>query len=138
MRERARLSGAKTQIRRAIKLPHQNPLSQWEACTSGGHDVRDRNGNPVPEEVCIRHTRTGDTLVCPFGQPGDRLWARESFTYLRGTGIEHRPDPSGPLQRYAYSANTIPGSAGDCARTDFGIKWRPSIHMPREACGLLL
>jgi hypothetical protein len=135
---RAILSGSKTQTRRAIKLPHHNPLGQWEACTSGGHGARDRKGNLVPEEVCIWHTRTGDTLVCPLGQPGDRLWVRESFTDLRGTGIEHRPDPSGPLQRYAYSADTIPGSAGDDARKDFGIKWRPSIHMPREACRLVL
>lgn len=135
---RAILSGAKTQTRRAIKLPHRNPLGQWEACTSGGHGARDRKGNLVPEEACIWHTRTGDTFVCPFGQPGDRLWVRESFTDLRGTGIEHRPDPAGPIERYAYSADKLPGSDGDQVRKAYGIKWRPSIQMPREACRLVL
>lgn len=66
---RASLSGAKTQTRRAIKLPHNNRLSQWEACASGGHGALDRKGNVVPEEVCILHTRTGDTLVCPSASP---------------------------------------------------------------------
>lgn len=79
-----------------------------------------------------------DINHCPYGQPGDRLWVRESFADLRGTGIEHRPDPDGPLQRYAFAADSPPGSASDEARKDFGIKWKPSIHMPRSACRILL
>ncbi|MCI2243836.1 hypothetical protein L3067_04335 [Xanthomonas sp. PPL568] len=75
---------------------------------------------------------------CHLGKPGDRLWVRESYADLLGTGIEHRPDPSGPMQRYAYAADTPPGSAGDFARKDYGVRWRPSIHMPREACRLVL
>ena len=79
-----------------------------------------------------------DNAMCPYGQPGERLWVRESFADLRGTGIEHRPDPDGPLQRYAFAADSPPGSASDEARKDFGIKWKPSIHMPRWACRTLL
>jgi hypothetical protein len=58
---------------------------------------------------------------------------RETFIDLRGTGVEHRPDPSGPLQRYAYAADSRPGSHSDEARKDFGLKYKPSIHMPRVA-----
>lgn len=76
--------------------------------------------------------------ACPYGQPGDRLWVRETFADLRGTGIEHRPDPAGPLQRYAFAADSPLGSASDEARKDFGVKWKPSIHMPRIACRILL
>jgi hypothetical protein len=102
----------------------------------------------VAKGVMAVHARTGEALAgidsagprvsCPFACPGDRLWVRESFTDLRGTGIEHRRSIDGPIQRYAYSADTLPGSPGDYARKDYGIKWRPSIHMPREACRLLL
>ena len=76
--------------------------------------------------------------LCPYGKPGDRLWVRETFIDLRGTGVEHRPDPDGPLQRYAYAADCRPGSHSDEARQDFGLKYKPSIHMPRAACRILL
>ncbi|MCF5691104.1 hypothetical protein GIV23_12035 [Pseudomonas sp. PA-1-2A] len=75
---------------------------------------------------------------CPYGKPGDRLWVRETFIDLHGTGVEHRPDPAGPLQRYAYAADCRPRSHSDEARKDFGLKYKPSIHMPRAACRILL
>ncbi len=115
---RAILAGQKTQTRRAVKGFALDWLGKARF---------------TPEYVAS----PGNDL-CPFGQPGDRLWVRESFTDLRGTGIEHRPNIDGPIQRYAYSADTLPGSPGDYARKDYGIKWRPSIHMPRAACRLVL
>lgn len=111
---RAILAGAKTQTRRVAKA---------------------FEGMEGLDEILRRFPRQHG---CPFGQPGDRLWVRESYADLRGTGIEHRPDPAGPMQRYAYAADTPAGTAGDYQRKDYGIKWRPSIHMPREACRLLL
>lgn len=83
-------------------------------------------------------TLPGNADLCPYGQPGDRLWLRETFTDLRGTGVEHRPDPNGPIQRYAYAADCAPGSYADEARKEYGIKWKPSIHMPRAASRILL
>jgi len=128
---RALLAGQKTQTRRAIK-PQPFEASFLDA--PGQHRPS------LDEDGRLRvATSTGvHLLTCPFGQPGDRLWVRESFTDLRGTGIEHRPNIDGPIQRYAYSADTRPGSPGDYARKDYGIKWRPSIHMPRRACRLVL
>lgn len=67
--------------------------------------------------------------ACPYGQPGDRLWVRETWMDLRGTGIEIR---------YAYCADTPRGSYGDDQRKCFGLKWRPSIHMPRSASRITL
>jgi len=80
----------------------------------------------------------GPVIRSPYGLPGDRLYARETFMDLQGTGVEHRPDPNGPLQRYAYRADCPTGSHSDEARKDFGLKWKPSIHMPRAACRILL
>jgi hypothetical protein len=139
---RAILSGAKTQTRRAIKLPHHNPLGQWEACTSGGHGARDRKGNLVPEEACIWHTRTGDTLICPFGQPGDRLWVRETHAIFPTHG-QHRADGErwGP---WGGLPSTVSDDGKQIAyyregfdRCDPG-RWRPSVHMPKWACRLVL
>lgn len=77
---RALLDGSKTQTRRAIKLPHMNPLGKWEPSTFGGPDGgRTRAGETVPLQGSIWHTRTGDCLGCQHGVPGDRLWVRETW-----------------------------------------------------------
>lgn len=116
---RAILEGRKTVTRRAVKFPFKDKAT---GCWLAGNEI-----GPVE----VRDNS-------PFGQPCDRLYVRETFMDLRGTGVEHRPDPGGPLQRYAYGADTRPGSSGDEARKDFGLKWKPSIHMPRAASRILL
>ena len=120
---RAILEGRKTVTRRVCK--HQPSANAHTTCASG---------NPMGA-----WWETGkDIIRCPYGKPGDQLWVRETFIDLRGTGVEHRPDPDGPLQRYAYAADCRPGSHSDEARKDFGLKYKPSIHMPRAACRILL
>lgn len=110
---RAIQDGTKTQTRRVLKLPH----GYWETSPNGLV--------PIP-------------VGCPYGQAGDRLWVREAFAELQGTGIEHRQPPDFALQRYAYAADSRPGSASDEARKDYGIRWKPSIHMPRAASRISL
>lgn len=136
---RAILEGRKTVTRRVIKHQPDVPVTDAIPRRSYPHGPatvdwywRPQNGhlNGVPSN--------GWDFKCPYGQPGDRLWVRESFTDLRGTGIEHRPDPAGPLQRYAFAADSPPGSHSDEVRKDYGIKWKPSIHMRRRACRILL
>ena len=73
-----------------------------------------------------------------YGRTGDRLWVRETFMDLAGTGVEHCPTPGSQVQRYAYAADAPPGSYRDEARKDYGLKWRPSIHMPRAASRITL
>jgi hypothetical protein len=114
---RALLDGSKTQTRRAVKPRH---LPFVENLTANFLDGK-----------------WGERPM-PYGKPGDQLWVRETFADLRGTGIEHRPDPSGPLKRYAFAADHPPGSNGDEARKEFGVKWKPSIHMPRAASRITL
>ncbi|NMX92049.1 MULTISPECIES: hypothetical protein [unclassified Pseudomonas] len=126
---RAILEGRKTVTRRAIKVqPHVDASGNF--CVGSSNYGQDGYGKPM-----TKHFVNG---CCPYGKPGDRLWVRETFIDLRGTGVEHRPDPDGPLQRYAYAADCRPGSHSDEARKDFGLKFKPSIHMPRAACRILL
>ena len=135
---RAILEGRKTVTRRAMKCQPDADAS----ITVESYNVAVTNRRGYQEagpEIFGAWWRDGESgCKCPYGQPGDRLWVRETFIDLRGTGVEHRPDPDGPLQRYAYAADCRPGSHSDEARKDFGLKYKPSIHMPRAACRILL
>ena len=119
---RALLDGSKTQTRRVVKLPHQNPLGKWESFDWGGpNGGRTAQGETVPFQQTIAHTRTGEIICCPYGQPGDRLWVRETWA------APHSEDARPPRaiqcdqMRIHYAASEGRG----------GLLWRPSIHMPR-------
>jgi hypothetical protein len=127
---RAILEGRKTVTRRALNE---------RVLKSIGYGVQLGECHELPSEGPLHPNSIGYyNDFCPYGQPGERLWVRETWMDLRGTGVEHRLDPDGPLQRYAYRADSPPGSHSDEARKDFGLKWKPSIHMPRAACRILL
>ncbi len=85
------------------------------------------------EEACAKELST--MAPCPFGNAGDRLWVRETFMDLTGTGIEAT---TGKFEGFAYRADTPAGSYGDEVRKEYGLKWTPSLHMPRKACRILL
>lgn len=109
---RAILAGTKTQTRRVAKIDsvaYGKPV-QWVSvapCTTGIMEVR-----------------------CPYGEPGDRLWVRESFSGARA--YETR---GYPLREWGnkifYWADGQPRS-GDWTRP------RPSIHMPRSLSRITL
>lgn len=128
---RAILAGQKTQTRRAVKsIP-------WRDGSNPGFSPASAFSNAGEFRIAgSEEITTG--FRCPFGQVGDRLWVRETWMDLAGTGIEHRDPVSRRWMRYAYGAQSPKGSASDEARKDFGLKWRPSIHMPRAACRLVL
>lgn len=127
---RAILAGEKTQTRRVVKPQPEMRYGDDCRVTING------STHTGPARYLLREVLP--RYACPYGQHGDRLWVREAFADLLGTGIEHRPDPSGPRQRYAFAADCPTGSASDEARKDFGVKWKPSIHMPRAASRIML
>lgn len=71
--------------------------------------------------------------LCPYGQPGDRLWVRETWAA--------RPDMDGlPPSRcddsgvwWKASLSSFPEGYAACHG-----KWRPSIFMPRKFSRILL
>lgn len=68
-------------------------------------------------------------IRCPYGQPGDRLWVRETWTSF--------------ADQFLYRADAIKDDSGEIGGWWFGDsnleidRWRPSIHMPAsppESC----
>lgn len=117
---RAILSGAKTQTRRVV---NPQPVA----------DTRWRSGLYVGGRGAMAHRKVSTDApaallgeVCPFGQPGDRLWVRETWaprTLGRWSVLEKHMQP-------LYRASED--------RPEWKGIWRPSIHMPRWACRLVL
>lgn len=93
----------KTQTRRIIKK---------------SFDDFDDDGWPVVENDMGDFVR----LQCPYGQPGDLLWVRE-------THISH------DLGRVTYAADCSINPKQDKAH---GVIWTPSVHMPRWASRITL
>lgn len=100
---RAILDGRKTQTRRVL-----DPQPEYTAS----------------DEVVV--FADGSRSICPFGQPGDRLWVRETWTTRYCTQEEDGVQGDVPVFRadYEYDSSEV------C--------WTPSIHMPRWACRLVL
>jgi hypothetical protein len=74
---------------------------------------------------------------CPYGQPGDRLWVRESGWERPERTAKMMREGADTWPRFAYAADGY----SDQDRADFkawGFKPRPSIHMPRWASRILL
>jgi len=118
---RALLAGTKTQTRRIAKpVKHPDLGNIYDA----GALVLEHE----PQHVIDR--------ACPYGQPGDRLWVRETW--------QHANHPFGPYQDHTpvfYRADYLDdphGPDGELSPEGRYREWRPSIHMPRPACRLVL
>ena len=118
---RAILAGTKTQTRRVVKQDLQRlGDGDWYAFDHRGINYR----------VNARHTTVAAWAnllqFCPYGQPGDRLWVREAHS-IRVLPSAHAPD------------GLVWHRESDIGRQwDGEIRWKPSIHMPRWACRILL
>lgn len=133
---RAMLAGTKSQTRRVVRLPHKNALGQWEPTTIGGElGGLTVSGEEIPAQGAIWHTRTGDCLVSPYGQPGDRLWVRE--TWRTDATLDRRAPSDFHGWPVKYDADgTVLSHGAHFGNTDG--KTRVSIHMPRWASRILL
>lgn len=131
---RAILAGTKTQTRRAVKPqpalvdPRNSRLPGLYR--NGDFAWRDK-GAPLGCATisCKPNGPDGWALEnSPFGQPGDRLWVRETWA------APHSEDARPPRaiqcdwMRIHYAATEERG----------GLLWRPSIHMPRWASRITL
>lgn len=124
---RAILAGTKTQTRRVVKP--QPPRGTYQVSTWHHPDPRPHffAWQELPHETVM----IADDWAhpCPYGQPGDRLWVRETFAKIAGQ--------TQPWIETDYRATYTHGNRlGDT----LGIKkrWTPAIYMPRAASRITL
>lgn len=114
---RAILNGQKTQTRRVMR-----------GGTPAGHGRSDGHwqfpGTDKEGPLVLTFAELAAEFRCPYGVPGDRLWVRERW---------HHGDYPGA---YCYAADKVDDEELGCTKPD--AKWKPSIHMPRAACRLVL
>lgn len=117
--------GRKTQTRRVVRPQPEEGWSILPDVSGGWCAMRTRAVSHYPVAVADIH--------CPYGQPGDRLWVRETFR-VEGCG-----DPActncdlNGCEHAVYRA--------DCdheCNHDKSTKWKPSIFMPRWASRITL
>ena len=128
---RAILDGKKTQTRRVVKSKAKNMQAGGQVCVKRNPDgdhwykeyvwsVRDAGG------VWNDYTEAQMLARCPYGKPGDRLWARETWQHEDGSCSDHKCGQ--PTHIYHKATESFPES----------MRWKPSIFMPRWACRLEL
>ncbi len=105
---------------------------------------RNRAGNTVwmswkgkPEDAKPPHYIYGagwDLCKCPYGQPGDRLWVRETYSVVLDSVEAEGPGHTTHVEFRADTANRCPGDwpADEARGNPDAPKWVPSIHMPRH------
>jgi hypothetical protein len=158
---RAILEGRKTQTRRVVKLPDLQPwqlaagVQRWEFdecfnslenCDNFIAGFSDKIGND-----CLIKSPYGKPADPAFDRPADRLWVRETFciessrevTYEPpfddGRPIRHHNDEHwGPWWQQPHYRATDPTPELEVGTGDPGVKWRPSIFMPRWASRITL
>ena len=100
---RAILDGCKTMTRRVVK---PQPAVEAVMCDSY-----------LPALI------DGDYRACPYGQPGDRLWVKETWAVARHFDGYKPSEIEPPQDHIAYRSS-------DTYRS---YKWRRSMYMPRWA-----
>ncbi|WP_059265020.1 hypothetical protein [Acinetobacter baumannii] len=113
---RAILEGRKTQTRRLVK---EKLISEQAEFESGNRP------NVIHSEPSLKYYIDNS---CPFGQVGDHLWVRETFSYALNED-DHICDKDGNSVWDVKDAHIY------FAASEINVegKWMPSIHMPRWA-----
>lgn len=136
------LSGEKTQTRRVVK-----ELGGNRGGPVGPHVKWFERGREDPTRWCgMDGLGSLGWVRCPYGEPGDRLWVRETWQAIKN----EIPDDFGkvyavegaasiPKQRGIWSvAFAADDSWKELDAEERGFSWRPGIHMPRWASRILL
>jgi hypothetical protein len=127
---RAIIEGRKTQTRRVVK-PSLGLQSTWLTVEGINRSPRLEMVYTNPDRIYgaqMEHPLGGPLgfVRCPYGQPGDLLWVRETWGAW--------PSRMGGVQVDSLRFR----ADGEYQNEHNAWRWRPSIHMPRWASRLTL
>lgn len=136
------LEGRKTQTRRIQGLDSKNEFPDvWnrkgdprQTKNRIWDSSKEKNPNPISIEFGFRHNEYPDGDVAYMKsrvKPGDILWVRETWCLTQPFGPEDyhfgyrmgEHSSNKASEKYDYSSPNV---------------WKPSIHMPKEACRIFL
>ncbi|HYG23222.1 MAG TPA: hypothetical protein VEH04_10605 [Verrucomicrobiae bacterium] len=121
------LAGRKSQTRRVVKpQPPAQFLGENAAAITNGYLWAFSDGRAAypPDD------KPG--VPCPYGQPGDRLWVKETWRVHGGREYEYQQHQ--PSVIYRADADYDPLRVGESVSAE----WRKSIFMPRWASRITL
>jgi len=136
------MEGRKTKTRRVIKPAkrnHRGGFKQGNGLWIDGYGPEECPNGHIKDYSVSSVWQRKDYYIKDFApyKPGDILWVRETWAshcdecqHNQGTGYKDATCIFvGDCERFTYKAsdNVCPGG-----------KWRPSIHMPREAARIFL
>lgn len=151
---RAVLDGRKTQTRRIVKWRGLNEGLNLQF--SGLRASKEAKGWVIESQNRTSSEWRCQPTTCPFGEVGDRLWVRETWSVVShafdddGLMIDYKPDRPAkavhekPFGNGYYSGHAIYAADGgftwgdDDGCIDGRSCWKPSIHMPRWASRITL
>lgn len=136
---RAIFEGKKSQTRRIVK-------PQPDICRPGSIPGDGIIGRSTPADK--QFGRLGEVISCPYGEPSDRLWVRETWQgpLLEESETNAAIDWYGPshIEKYKSPAHCVyradEGPTPEYLDIEDNLRqgWKPSIHMPRWASRILL
>jgi hypothetical protein len=124
----ALLAGRKTQTRRILRYQPSEPPEVFKM------SLNKSGTKPV-----IAAWWDGGCCICPYGQPGDRLWVREAH-YLTDNGDSEYAvyaADGDAVRKHLAEIDELPRDFPESVKKSHR-KLRSSIHMPRWASRILL
>jgi len=133
------LGGNKTQTRRTKGLEKFNIAPdlfinnnrRLDTCRFWDESI-EQDPNPLKTEFIIESSDGYQNRVqCPYGKEGDIIWVRESFCLTQ----PYDPETYYFGYKDGWHSDKPASSKYDFSEPDV---WKPSIHMPKEACRIFL
>lgn len=117
------LNGEKTQTRRIVKPPIKREAFIMLDYGNGWWPFQSDDGE---SELC--NDGCEHPYVCPFGEKGELLYVRETFS-LKDNGDNKSILYKADNTEYFFDGEKVLGLIGSC---EFNGAWKPAIHMNKE------